>query len=82
MMWLWILAIVAQSADAGVTCHNLRRGAVERNPVLPNSCAGIVAMKAGSFGTVPLLPESKQRFALGLLAAGGAVGVTVTIVLK
>lgn len=82
MTWLWILAIVAQSADAGYTCHNLSRGAVERNPLLPNSCAGIVAMKAGSFGVVPLLPQSKRKYALGILTVGGGVGLGVTIALK
>ena len=82
MTWLWVLAIVAQSADAGYTCRNLSRGARELNPMLPQSCAGIVAIKTASFGIVPLLPKEKQKFALGILAAGGGIGLGVTIALK
>ena len=82
MTWLWILAIVAQSADAGYTCYRLRQGAVERNPFLPQSCAGIVAMKSASFGIVPLLPKDQRKWGLVALAAGGSIGVGVTISLR
>lgn len=82
MTWLWILAIVAQSADASLTCRQMQRGARELNPFLGQSCGQVIAMKTAAMGIVPLLPESKQKWALGALAVGGSVGVTVTIALK
>ena len=82
MTWLWILAIVAQSADAGYSCHALHHGARELNPLLGQSCARIVVTKASMIGVVPLLPEPSQKWMLGALVVSGGVGVSVSIALK
>ena len=82
MIWLWILAIVAQTADAGYTCHRLSQGAREMNPFLPQSCAGIVAMKSAALATAPLWPRSTQKWVLGALTVSGGVGLTLSIALK
>ena len=79
MIWLWILALVAQSADAGYTCHRLSQGAREVNAVLPQSCAGIVAIKSAAIITVPFWPASKQKWALTALTIYGGVGVGVSM---
>ncbi len=78
---LW-LAVVFQGLDAGVTCHTLRQGGKELNPLLPQSCAGIVAMKAAFTAPVFVL-KGKHRmiWSVAMIGSGG-VGLTVTLVRK
>ena len=82
MTWLWILAIVAQSADAGYSCHRLHQGAREINPLFGQSCTRIIVTKAAVIGTVPLWPDKSQKWMLGALIVGGGVAVSVSITLK
>ena len=66
--------IAAQSLDAGTTCVALQRGFRESNPLLPSSCNGIVAVKAGI--VIPLATVmARQRLTRlqKLLLAGVAV---------
>ena len=82
MIWLWILAIVAQTADTALTCQRFRQGAREINPWLPHSCVGIASIKGSILGLTPFLPKDDQRYVLTVLAVGGGVGVTLSIALK
>lgn len=77
---LLILALALQAADAGYTCRQLGRGGRELNPLLGQSCARVVGMKAAALGVTPLIRHKvMRRVYLGSLAAGGAVGVTFSI---
>ena len=78
-MTLLLLAILAQTADAALTCRALAQGAREVNPFLPQSCGGIVAIKAGLLAATPIWKGRTQRVYLGSLAAAGSAGVTLTI---
>lgn len=83
MTWLAILAILAQTADAAVSCQGIHSGRMyEANPILPNSCAGIVAVKVSTLAVVPLLPRAQRKWALGVVAVAGSVGVTVSLIAK
>lgn len=83
MTWFWILAIVAQSADLGYSCHRFKQGAREVNPFLPQSCVGIAAIKSAMFAAVPFQKtEDDKKFMLTVLAVGGGVAVTLSIALK
>ena len=80
--WL-ILAVLAQAADAAVTCealsHPHRR---EANPLLPSSCAGIVAVKAGATASLFGLSGRAQTIGAGVLIGSGVAGVTFTVILS
>ena len=80
--FLLILALLTQTADGVLTCRGLARGGVEVNPVLPQSCAGIIGVKAGMITGALFLPDRARRWMLGGIAAGGAIGVTVTLILR
>lgn len=80
MTTLLLLALLAQSADAAVACRHVSRGARELNPMLPQSCAGIIGIKAAAFGLVALSPHKRVGF--GVLAVGGGIGVGVSIALR
>lgn len=82
MTWFWILAIVAQSADAGYTCHRLANGARELNPVYGQSCAQVVAVKSAGMASIALFPKSRQKWLLSAAIVNGGVGVGLTIALK
>ena len=81
MTWLIALALVAQTADTAQSCHALRTGGRELNKLLPQSCAGIVAMKGLSLAPLVYVKHTKARawIASANLVAGG-VGVTVSVV--
>lgn len=75
--------VIATMLDASSTCMALRAGGTERNPFLPQSCAGITAIKAGIGGGVILgiesLPKShgKLRTVLYITATGVTLGAAV-----
>lgn len=81
-MTLLLLAILVQTADAALTCRALASGGREVNPFLPQSCGGIVAIKAGLLAATPLWEGRTRRLYLGSLAASGAAGVTLTIAFR
>lgn len=76
LVWL---AVVLQSADAGVTCHRLSQGGFERNPMLPKTCGRIILMKSVLTAPVFVLQNDKhRRIWAGAMAASGGVGLTLT----
>lgn len=80
---LLVLALSLQMADAAQTCHLLKQGAREFNPVLGQSCAQVVGVKTAMLALVPLWPAGRGRRAyLTGLAIGGGVGVGVTLALR
>lgn len=81
---LFTLALLAQTADAALTCRTLAEGGREVNPALvrvgATSCAPIVAVKVGAVAAIPLFPKGPwRRVYMGTLVASGAVGVTFTL---
>jgi hypothetical protein len=82
-MTKWVLlALLAQGADASVSCYQLaqphRR---ELNPLLPSSCAGIVAVKAAALTPLVVFHGKHRTLFAGAMLASGVAGVTVTLVL-
>ena len=55
-MKAWLLALaILQGADAASTCTAFHRGGFhEANPVLPQTCAGVVGVKAATVGVLAL----------------------------
>lgn len=78
--WILALAIAVQTADAANTCRGLASGAREANPLLGQSCASVVAVKAAFFSplVVPIGRRAKNVIGVGLIAGGG-VGVTLSL---
>lgn len=79
---LLTLALAAQSADAALTCRALARGGVELNPFLGGkhaTCASVIAMKSGMMIGTMFMPKTQRRWMLGIEAAGGTVGVVLTL---
>ena len=76
--FLW-LALVLQSSDAAYTCHGLSRGKVERNPLLPQSCAGIVAIKAGTLAPLLVLKGNARTTWAITMSASGGIGLVLSI---
>ena len=59
--FLIALAFVAQLSDAALTCRTLAQpGGYEANPMLPQSCKGVVAYKAASLAAIPLMPKGVE----------------------
>lgn len=79
MDWLLLLAILAQTADATVTCANLRAGGQELNPLVPSTCRGAILQKAAIVTIAAAWPARTRRWALGTVAAAGVVGATVSL---
>lgn len=78
--FLVALALVLQTADAAATCRVLRDGGREQNPVIPRSCAGVVAYKAASLAAIPLVPRGRWRLAVaGANASAGGLGLSLTV---
>lgn len=82
MNTLTILAIVAQLSDAGMTCNALKNGKKELNPLLPQSCAGVIAIKSATL--VPLIPlkGKAQKIYAGMMIGSGSIGITISLVKK
>lgn len=80
----WILAFaLAQALDAGTTCVALQRGFVEGNPFLPESCQGIVVVKAAvvvgvSLTAIPIYRRAPKKWRI-LMAIGVGAGVAPAI---
>lgn len=81
-MWLAIIAIVAQSADAAYTCHALKHGARELNPIIGQSCKRAIAVKSAALGAAFVVPDRERRWILIANIAAGSVGFGVSIALK
>lgn len=77
-----VLAILANALDVGVSCHRIRHGARELNPLLGDTCRQIALTKAAFFAPVPFLPRHYRRIYLGALAVSGGVGVAVSLRLR
>lgn len=74
---LLLLAFSLQTGDAVITCRALHAGtARELNPIVGQSCARGVALKAGVMTGIVLLPQKPRRIGLGLMAGAGAIAVT------
>ncbi len=79
----WLLALaVLQGADAASTCAALHRGFREGNPLLPQSCAGIVGVKAVTVVVLalglPRLARAHPKLARGVASvaiSSSGVGV-------
>ena len=83
MKTLLLLALLTNTADAALTCHTLARGGRELNPFLPQSCAGIAAIKAAALATTFAIPVGRARTIwLGSVLAGGSLGVGVSVALR
>ena len=84
MSRLLLLALLAQTADAALTCRTLAQpGHREWNRVMGATCGQIVTRKA-LIGGVPLVllrGRARTAWTIGLTAAGG-VGVGVTVALR
>ena len=82
-MTRWVvLAIVAQLADAGVSCYALSKPhRRELNPLLPTSCAGQVGVKAAALTPLGFLHGRDQTIYAAAMLGSGVVGVTLTVVL-
>lgn len=79
--FLFVLALVAQTADGVNTCRGINQGAArEANPLMPHSCAGVVAVKSAYLGAALALPHKRLTF--GAIAAGGAIGFTLSVKTK
>ena len=78
--FLIALAFVAQLSDAALTCRTLAKpGGYEANPILPQSCAGVVGYKAASLAAIPLT-RGKWRTAITIANLGaGTAGVSFTL---
>jgi hypothetical protein len=62
MMNYWLLlALLAQAADAALSCDRLRgpRPYRELNPILGQSCARVVGVKAATIGAILLSPSGR-----------------------
>lgn len=79
---LVILALVVQLTDLSLTCDGLRNGGKEVNPLLPNSCAGIAAVKSAFLAPMFFLDGKQQKIYAGVMIGSGAVGITLTLVFK
>jgi hypothetical protein len=78
---LLLLALLAQAADATITCDQLRHGAREQNPMMGHTCTQIATRKALLVGGVALVPYRRARLALTVgLIGGGSIGVTVNLI--
>ena len=80
--FLVILALVVQLTDLSLTCHGLRHGGREVNPLLPQSCAGIAAVKAAVLMPLVVLRGREQRVYAGVMVGSGSVGITLTLLLR
>lgn len=78
---LLVLTLALNAADAVVTCDGLRRGGRELNPVLGQSCARVIGVKAGVIAAALPLPTRPRRVLLAGTAIGGGLGVTLTLTL-
>lgn len=76
--FLVALAFVAQIADGATTCHRLAHGGYERNPLLPNSCGGILTVKAASLAVIPITPKKWRGAAVAFNVSSGTAGVILT----
>ena len=69
-----------QLSDAAQTCVVLRKGGYERNPLLPQNCGAIVAIKSATL--IPLFTIKDKRankiWAISMMASGG-VGISLSI---
>lgn len=61
MVWLFVAALAAQSADATYSCHVMRHGGRELNPLLGQSCTRLVMAKAVAMTMPVLVPKGKLR---------------------
>lgn len=77
-----VLAILTNALDVGVSCHRIRHGARELNPLLGETCRQIALTKAAFFLPAPFLPTHHRRVYLGALAVAGGVGVAVSLRLR
>ncbi len=87
--FLLLLAILTSAADTSLSCHLLAQRYPsgtpryrEVSPLLPQSCAGIVGIRAAVLTSAILLPQPWKRISLAGIAISGGVGLTLTIVLK
>lgn len=83
MDWLRLLAVLVNLADAAQTCELLNKGGRELNPLLPQSCKGVIAVKMAAITPLFVLPDSRFRrtWTIGVLV-GGSVGTGVTLLLR
>lgn len=79
MNTLIALAIILNTIDASYTCARLNRGDKELNPLFPNNCAGIIAMKSGVLLVTPLFKSHKKSWLIGI-TAGSSIGITISLV--
>ena len=87
--FLLLLALLTSAVDTGVSCHLLAQrypsGAPrykEVSPLLPQSCAGIAAIRAAVLTSAILLPQPWKRVSLAGIAISGGIGLTLTLTLK
>ena len=76
--FLVALALVLQASDAAATCRTLARGGIERNPILPQSCPAIVAIKAGTLAPLVFLKGPKRTVWAVAMSASGGVGLVLS----
>lgn len=77
-----LLALLAHGLDSAQTCRMLKNGGIEKNPLLPQSCIGIIAVKGVLL--TPLIPlrKNEKHFKIyaGVMAGSGAFGFTVSLI--
>ena len=80
MNTLTALAIVLQLSDAAQTCAVLKKGGYERNPLLPQNCAGIVAIKSATLVPLFTMKDKKLRkiWSISMMASGG-IGIGLSV---
>lgn len=75
------LAILAQTLDATQTCIALKNG-TEQNPFLPQSCKGIIAIKAGINAPLFIFKGKNQKIWAVSMIASGSAGIILTLRFK
>lgn len=79
-----IYAGAGQALDTGSTVWGLHKGFEERNPMLPNSPAGITltksAMTAAELYAIHKLEEKHPKVAKGLSIAVGTTGIVPALI--
>lgn len=81
LQWV-LLGLALNTADAAYTCHVLRQGGRELNPVLGQSCGRVITAKAAVFGVIPLLPRRGRRAVAIGATLGGGIGISVSLALR
>ncbi len=75
------VALAVQLTDVSMTCHTLRHGGVELNPIFGRrpTCSRVALVKAATLIPIPFL-RGRARTAVVLAnITGGTIGVSMTI---